>query len=885
MVFKRNLWAVSMMAAIAALTQSTYAQAESLSADKEKVVNEALEAEESVASSETSTEETVVVRDRAEHNLTSFQHLTREDIAKRPTEDGNITDLLKSNPAVQFSTHGDNSMQMGEIKPSNISIHGAVAYQNNYMLDGVSTNSDLDPAEQTSVTTTRLGAADEQGFYVDSRLIDSVTVYDHNIPVNFGGFTGGVVDASTRSWRGENHFSVFGRMTKSGWSQMHTDPTLHVDSGDSDISKPGQFQTDFEKRTYGFNAEFGLTDDLGIVMGYSRRESKIPTVQVPVTAVNFAPSATEPDTLEVVLDPLGGRTQNQTREADNFFMKATLYATPYTEANLAFTYSGYESRGFLSTVANSGYQDKHDGYNLTGSVKHQFEGGVWDASLAYTLMRDKRTSDTKNWTQLDQYTIEMVEDPNGGYPTTQTTNMQSTASGGLGDLSSTQGVVSGKLKVDFEPVIWGQVSQQWTLGTEWSLTRAEYERQQNYYRWTAQHATTQWGTQTDFYTTRWKAGTYKADYNQGALYLQDTIGLDDWMVRAGLRGEYDNFTKDFNIAPRLSVSWDLVGNGTSIVTLGANRYYGRNILTYALYGAQNGGMENTYSYADDNYAGPASDWFSANDYEGLNDLKTPYNDEWSLGLTQRLWDWSANIAYVHRDGYDEVRSRALTKGEGYNARFIRSFYNGGESEHDSVIFSLNNIAPMKFANASHWLRFSAAWQQTKSNTALDEGYSELESGKSVNMDYVYYDGKVIKAKDLDSTDFNIPVKFDLETTSEWSNLGLTWFNFFHLNLDRDQAIRDDGEYYSWKHTANSEWGEYEQTDQIRKYSKVHFGSAWTWDTKVLYQPDWLKGVGVSLEVYNLTNNRNATDVFVYKGRQYQSFDPGRQFWVQLSYEY
>lgn len=70
MVFKRNLWAVSMMAAIATLTQSTYAQAESLSADKEKVVNEALEAEESVASSETSTEETVVVRDRAV-NITS----------------------------------------------------------------------------------------------------------------------------------------------------------------------------------------------------------------------------------------------------------------------------------------------------------------------------------------------------------------------------------------------------------------------------------------------------------------------------------------------------------------------------------------------------------------------------------------------------------------------------------------------------------------------------------------------------------------------------------------------------------------------------------------------------------------------------------------------
>ena len=882
MLFKRNLWAVSMMAALAAMTHMTHAQAQAMSSDEEAlVVDKEADLDEA---QEAASEDTVVVRDRADQNLTSFQHLSREDIAKRPTEDGNITDLLKSNPAVQFSTHGDGSLQMGEIKPSNISIHGSVAYQNNYMLDGISTNSDLDPAEQTSVTTTRLGAADEQGFYVDSRLIDSVTVYDHNIPVNFGGFTGGVVDATTRSWRGENHFSVFGRMTKSGWSRMHTDPALDVNSGDSDVSKPAQFQTDFEKRTYGFNAEFGLTDELGIVMAYSRRESKIPTVQVPVTSVTFVPSADDPNTLDVLLEPQNGRTQNQKREADNFFMKATFYATPYTEANLAFTYSGYESRGFLSTVANSGYQDQHDGYILMGSIKHQFDGGVWDASLAYTMMHDKRTSDSKNWSQLDRYTIEMVPGPDGN-PTMQTTNMSSMASGGLGDLSSSQGVVSGKAKVDFNPITWGPVTQQWTVGTEWSLTRAEYERKQNYYRWTAQLSESDYFTQTNFYTTRWKAGTYKADYNQGAVFLQDTIGVDDWMVRAGVRGEYDNFTKDFNVAPRLSVSWDVVGNGQSILTFGANRYYGRNILTYALYGAQNGGMENTYSYADDKNPGDASEWFSANDYEGLSDLKTPYSDELSLGLSQRLWDWSANIAYVHRDGRDEVRSKAKVEGDGYDKRFIRSFYNGGESEHDSVIFSLNNVTPMKFAQASHWVRFSAAWQKTKSNTALDQGYSELESGKSVNMDYVYYDGKVIKASDLDATDFNIPVKFDLETTSEWADLGLTWFNFFHLNLDRDQAIRDDGEYYAWTHTVDSEWGQYEQTDQIRKYNKVHFGSAWSWDTKVLYQPDWMKGVGVSLEVYNLTNNRNATDVFVYKGRQYQSFDPGRQFWVQVSYEY
>lgn len=291
-------------------------------------------------------------------------------------------------------------------------------------------------------------------------------------------------------------------------------------------------------------------------------------------------------------------------------------------------------------------------------------------------------------------------------------------------------------------------------------------------------------------------------------------------------------------------------------------------------------MENIYDYASDD--SPVADgWFAANDFDGLERLKTPFSDEFSIGLTQRLGDWSASAAYVHRNGHDEVRSRSRTEGSGYDTRFVREFYNGGESEHDSVIFSINNTAPLKFAKANHWVRFSAAWQQTKSNAAIDQGYSELESGKTVNMDKVWYDGSVIDAEDLDSTDFNIPVKFDLEATSEWVQWGLTWYNFLHLSLDRSQAVRDDGEYYAWTHE-----GEYgPMTEQIRKYSRIDFASAWSWDTKVLYRPDWARGVGVSLEVYNVTNNRNASDVFVYKGAQYRSYDPGRQFWVQLSYDY
>ncbi|CQR26214.1 putative exported iron receptor protein [Yersinia enterocolitica] len=51
-----------------------------------------------------------------------------------------------------------------------------------------------------------------------------------------------------------------------------------------------------------------------------------------------------------------------------------------------------------------------------------------------------------------------------------------------------------------------------------------------------------------------------------------------------------------------------------------------------------------------------------------------------------------------------------------------------------------------------------------------------------------------------------------------------------------------------------------------------------------WQPDFAYGVGISVEVNNLLNKRNVADTFVYGDRVLHSYDPGRQFWLQLSYD-
>ncbi|MGL9751175.1 MAG: hypothetical protein ACR5LC_08075 [Symbiopectobacterium sp.] len=73
------------------------------------------------------------------------QQLTVEEIAKKPVVNGNITELLRTNPNVQFSESSRNSQTLGELAPDVVSFHGEKFYNNNFMIDGFSNNDRLNP--------------------------------------------------------------------------------------------------------------------------------------------------------------------------------------------------------------------------------------------------------------------------------------------------------------------------------------------------------------------------------------------------------------------------------------------------------------------------------------------------------------------------------------------------------------------------------------------------------------------------------------------------------------------------------------------------------------------------------------------------------------------
>lgn len=785
------------------------------------------------------------------------QYITSEEIKQRNTGDGNITDLLKSNPAVQFSNNDSTSMNQGEIKPSRISIHGSSSYQNAYKLDGVSFNNDFDPANSGNGETNTRVTSDEQGMYLDSRLIDSVTVYDNNIPVEFGGFTGGTVDVQSRRWSGETHANAYYRTTRSSWNNIFTDPKLNFDTANNDFSNPARFQKKYDKQNFGGWFETGLTEHTGLIFSASRRESSIPMMMSSAGGFIHTPDYE----LEQVEQNAGYR--DQTRTSDNYFIKYSWDISDTQSLDLSSNIARYKSYLFSGSVYNSGYDNEHNGLSFTALYKHKLALGTLELTTGYQKLEDKRTNDQNYFIRLD--------DAITGWSTPTSYN-----SGGQGDLKSNQETVSTKAIMRFNAYDLGSTIHQPTTGFEVARTKGSYIRDKDFYSYfytgITDPDTNEWsGGRSN--TTRFQSGSHSATYTNYAIYLDDNIQYKRLTLRPGIRLDRDDFVQRNNISPRLSGTYDIWGTGNTLLIGGVNRYYGRSMLTYALYGAQNAGLQHCYFDCESSDAS----WNNRTDFDGLDSLKTPYNDEFTLGLQQEIASTTWRLQYVHRNGRDEVRSDTkYPDSTDYEKMNIRAFNNNGRSSHDTVTLSVKNSQPWELAQADHVFNASISWQQSKTNTPKDSGYADFSPNtQNVNRNKVLYDGKIIDAKDLPSGNFNSPLKITADLTSVWDEWNVTWFNQLQWNSWRSQAEK----------TNNGNPIQTPEAGYIYAYKKQNYSSRFTWDTKLSWQPEFAYGVGISVEVNNVLNTRNVADHFTYKDKEYKSYEPGRQFWLQVSYDY
>ena len=127
----------------------------------------------------------------------------------------------------------------------------------------------------------------------------------------------------------------------------------------------------------------------------------------------------------------------------------------------------------------------------------------------------------------------------------------------------------------------------------------------------------------------------------------------------GTSRENDRFRiENNNVAPRLAVAWDPLGNGKSRVFATWGRYFG----TLHLNAVSSEAIADTRTFVYDPNDIPFGDSaqpisvsrFST--YTVDRDLKTPYTDELVVGAEYRIaGDWSISLRYIQRDARDQLQ--------------------------------------------------------------------------------------------------------------------------------------------------------------------------------------------------------------------------------------
>lgn len=303
----------------------------------------------------------VIVTGNQIDTFSATELIDRETIGNLPSNNGNVTELLETIPGVQLSEDNGNSITGGEIKPPELSISGGRTTDNNYIFDGASISSSLDPDFTVSHNVDNVPGHSQRLFILD-HLVDEVSILRANIPARYGSFTGGVVDIKSINPEAVFTGEISYRTTRSDWGHFYLDPD---DEDDFQNSTSADNQPSFVKHETSTTLHIPINDKMGLLFDYSRLESSIP-----ITGID--------------------QKQVQRRRNENFFFKFVATPKAETEVHFSATYAPYVEDHNLVNTLNSDYQLKGGGYNLDGGIKKKTELGQLNFNINYQESENSR---------------------------------------------------------------------------------------------------------------------------------------------------------------------------------------------------------------------------------------------------------------------------------------------------------------------------------------------------------------------------------------------------------------------------------------------------------------------------------------------------------------
>ncbi|MBP6563255.1 MAG: TonB-dependent receptor [Neisseriaceae bacterium] len=782
-------------------------------------------------------------------------------IARQPSRDGTLSDLLKANPNVQFGNDSDGSDMAGELAPANVSFHGEKFYHNYFALDGLSNNDGLNPAHNEHSPYLNRGYTSghyaswlppghPQAFWVSPKLLSRVSVYDSNVPARYGAFTGGVVDAELLKPDLSRAFgSVTYRTSRDNWTRYYLDGDYAAEfqAAESPLAQPK-----FTKQQYGLVLNQPWGAHTGFLFGYDRQQSRIPLHH------RYLKEWT-----------------TQKRLSETLLFKALHDVDAHNQLNLTALYSPHSGHYDPDNVRNGRFKHSGGGWRVDGDWGHEADWGQLDTKLAYRRHENRLNYDAANlYRYRPTQSIDWITDP----------NVDESVLGGLGDSRSEHKSLTFKQDVRLTPMTWGRAQHEFSGG--WALTHGQARFNRPYptliyggaVETDVQHCVACIPGEQYFESYIYNyAVSARANSSDVAVYGQDQLSLGHWTLHLGARLGYGRFLKNVDLAPRFAFDYDVLGRDQTHVFGGINRYYAGDLLTYQLRSAFR---------LQDNHERDGVDeaWRVRSPWEplhGMSDLKTPYSDELNLGVRQKIGNSEWQLKWVGRQGKQQFMR------EGRRDPVTRQAYyelnNKGRSDSDTFTLIGHGLSPIAFQGANLKWRVGLDYNRRKNNQTKT---FDQNSWDFFGADRVILDGNIVKPEDLPAMDFNQPWRVFLELDAHIPSWRLNWtqrFRYLGANKHYDQT------------EVFCPWGEPVLCQDIKGWTTRYDQYRQNGALVVDWSFNWLKPLGaqrsvsIDLDVLNVLNQkvvakRIHTPAYEHRLRDV-AYQSGRQFWLGLGYHW
>lgn len=681
--------------------------------------------------------------------------VSQGSIEARAPGSGDVNEVLKALPTVQFtSTQGQaDRYSLQDLRPENLSISGGSIYENQFIIDGVGSNSRLDVEGNNPANYSEVAAGTAQTLWVDSSLVGSVTLRDSNISAEYGQFTGGVVQIDTRAPRDRFGGEVYYGVTSDGMAEYRVSDAARTALGGVLPETPT-----FEKERWGFNLDLPVNDRLRLLTAYTRQSS----------TVSYNPGTNYAAYPVRELSSL----------AETYMLKGEYDLAADLLLTGQITWSPYESEYSNANSIENTITSHGGGLNARIGLEGHRGAADWSLQLTHAYSDNDREAPG---------TIYTLATAIPAYSTCSAST--SCVFGSVGPLTQeqhetglkgmwSQPLGDGRLRLGFD---YSHIDAQKIRPTD-AMAYTGTASATNLYQGTNVVCAVDEGRScvTGAYVIlrRIQYGAFdaQATIDSGSLWGEYDTDLFGFRVRAGLRYDYESFLGNHNLASRLSVSRDLPWLGMNL-TAGANRYYGRSFLGYALREGQ--GAIRTYSRVAPTITATtrtySDSWTlltmtNSTRYSGQG-LDTPYSDELTMALRGPIaWiGGEYRIKGILRESRDQFSSSVRQTGTyvtdlGATATlYTYKITNDGERSYKGL--SLEYVRPL---GDNHSLTFSTNFSHTD---ATNISYFDIADETEFEGANVYYNGQVISKlqalADNQIEDYASPLIINADWAASW----------------------------------------------------------------------------------------------------------------------